>query len=197
MIENVVFDLGNVLFKFNGMEVVKIFNNGKENKHLQDVIFNAWPRRDSGELSDPQFLKLIKPELSKEEYIVAKKIICGWIDILEYDQKVLDTIKKLKEKNIKIYAISNIPLDFAKRFKTIDEFKDFDGAIFSSKELLMKPDIRIFELAIKKFKINPNNSIYIDDKQENVNSACLCGFKGIVFENNIDEIYESIQKYEK
>ena len=155
MIESVVFDLGNVLFEFNGQKIVTRFNGGRYNEHLYDVIFTNWPKRDSGELSNEQFLELIKPKLNKEEYIVATKIIHNWIDILEYDQKVLEVIKKLKERKIRIYALSNIPIDFVNRFEKIEELKVFDGAIFSSKELLMKTYKRIFELTIKRFGIDP------------------------------------------
>lgn len=193
MIKNFVFDLGNVLFKFDSKEIVIRFNNGKYSEHLHQIIFSNWYKFDSGELNNETFLDYIKNDLNGDEYQVAKTLLDNWIDHLKYDQRVIDVIKKLKKDNFKIYAISNIPIDFVNRFKTIKELDDIEDVIFSSIEHLMKPNKRIFKRAITKFKINPIETIYIDDYKENVDSAILCGFKGIVYKNNIDEIYEMIK----
>ena len=191
-IKNAIFDLGNVLFRFDGKELIAHFDDGKYSEHLFPILFNNWHKRDRGELSDEEFLEVIQADLNEDERQIAKRLLDHWIDCLEYDRKVLDVIAKLRRAHIKVFAISNIPADFAHRFKSIEALKDIEDAIFSSTEHLMKPDQRIFERAITKFKINPQETLYIDDHEENVKAAMLCGFKGVVYKNNIDEIYGMI-----
>ena len=44
---------------------------------------------------------------------------------------------------------------------------------------MVKPDKEIYLLAIKKFKLDPNQTVFIDDKIENINAAKNLGFKTI------------------
>ena len=57
--------------------------------------------------------------------------------------------------------------------------KDFDGMIISGDIKLVKPDKKIFELAIDKFNLTPNETIFIDDRIENINSAQNLNFKTV------------------
>ena len=60
-----------------------------------------------------------------------------------------------------------------KKFHFLRSFKDI---IVSGKEKLIKPDPEIFNLAIKRFKIKPNETIFIDDNINNIISAKKMNF---------------------
>ncbi len=184
--------MGEVIFPFDSRSYVRAFNNGEFNEHLHSVLFSGWTERDGGEITNRAFLKSIKDRLSKDEYVLAKKILTGWISVINYNQDVIDVINQLKENGKKIFIVSNMPQDYAKAFKRIKVLKNVDDAIFSSKVHLLKPDKRIFLLAVKKFKINPEESLFIDDREDNVNSAESCGFHGMVFKNNTEDILKRI-----
>ena len=47
----------------------------------------------------------------------------------------------------------------------------FDGLLISGEDKLMKPDFAIYELAIKRFNLVPTETVFIDDKLENINAA--------------------------
>ena len=49
--------------------------------------------------------------------------------------------------------------------------KLFDGMLISGEDKLMKPDSAIYELAINRFNLNPNETVFIDDKLENIQAA--------------------------
>ena len=197
MIKNVVFDLGNVLFKFDSKALIKSFNKGKYNKKIDDVLFGNWSIRDKGEITDGQFISLIEKQLNEEEMAISKNILKNWISCLKFDNKVLSMISDLKNHKINIFVLSNIPLDFAKSYKEISELKDVDDALFSSQVNLLKPDIKIFKKAIEKFGINPKDSVYIDDLKSNVIVAKNLGFKGYIYKSNIRKIYNKIIKENK
>ena len=44
----------------------------------------------------------------------------------------------------------------------------FDGLLISGEDKLMKPDLAIYELAINRFNLNPKETVFIDDKLENI-----------------------------
>jgi HAD superfamily hydrolase (TIGR01509 family) len=73
--------------------------------------------------------------------------------------------------------------DVTKRY---DSFQYFDGGIISCKEKLMKPEKEIYDKLIEKYKINPKESIFIDDTKVNVESAKKLGFEAILFTNSKD-----------
>ena len=49
--------------------------------------------------------------------------------------------------------------------------KLFDGLLISGEDKLMKPSAAIYELAINRFKLIPNETVFIDDKLENIEAA--------------------------
>ena len=63
-----------------------------------------------------------------------------------------------------------------------NEFKNlFDVFIESRNVKLRKPDVRIFELALKELKIeNPEETVFLDDIGRNLKSAASLGIKTIL-----------------
>jgi len=43
--------------------------------------------------------------------------------------------------------------------------------LISGEDKLMKPDAAIYELAINRFKLTPNETVFVDDKLENIEAA--------------------------
>lgn len=61
--------------------------------------------------------------------------------------------------------------------------KYFDATIFSCAEKTMKPERKIYLIALDRLEVKPQESIFIDDKPEYVEGAIRVGINGIVFEN--------------
>ncbi len=47
----------------------------------------------------------------------------------------------------------------------------------------MKPDPAIYELALRKLGVRPDEAIFVDDTSTNVEAAQRLGLRGIVFRN--------------
>jgi len=58
----------------------------------------------------------------------------------------------------------------------------FDELIFSAEVGLVKPDRRIYELALERLQVQPVEAIFIDDIPRNVEAAQAIGIAGIRFE---------------
>ena len=76
-----------------------------------------------------------------------------------------------------VFALTNWSAEtFPVALKKFDFLRSFKDIIVSGKEKLIKPDPKIFNLAIKRFKIKPNETIFIDDNINNIISAKKMNF---------------------
>ncbi|TSC60542.1 MAG: putative hydrolase of the HAD superfamily [Parcubacteria group bacterium LiPW_15] len=66
-------------------------------------------------------------------------------------------------------------------------YRDFDALEISCDDGLKKPDKKCFMSILEKLKVKPEDSVFIDDKQENL------GMKSLIFKNN-EQFFEEIKK---
>ena len=58
----------------------------------------------------------------------------------------------------------------------------------SSDVKMIKPNPAIYEYILKTYNLNPEESIFIDDVEANVEAAKAAGINGFVFQNNYEEL---------
>lgn len=96
-------------------------------------------------------------------------------------KKVITLVRLLKDKEMKLAALSNTIEEHAMYLATMGIYDEFDELIFSYKVGVRKPDPGIFQIAVEKLGIRYNEAIYVDDLQENVDAAKKLGMHGILF----------------
>jgi HAD superfamily hydrolase (TIGR01509 family) len=100
--------------------------------------------------------------------------------IIGTHQENINLALQLQKMGYPIYLLSNFPGDQFEKYRLQNSFIDqFDDRIISGDVGLAKPDKKIYELAIKKFNLVPENSLFIDDKIENIKGAESVGIKTI------------------
>ena len=58
----------------------------------------------------------------------------------------------------------------------------------------MKPEERIYRIALQQLDVNPQEAIFIDDRQENIEGANNLGIHTILFETP-QQLNEELKKY--
>lgn len=99
------------------------------------------------------------------------------------DKRLLAFIDEHKATH-KIGMISNVGKGFIERMfvaKPANEY--FDSIILSSDVGLVKPDVRIYELAALKLGVKPEECVFIDDLVKNAEGARQAGMKAITYKN--------------
>ena len=177
-----LFDLGGVFFDWDPDHFYKnVFENIEEREFfLAEVCNDQWNvQQDAGRSIVEAELELIPkfPHYEKEikmYYKNHRKMIRGVFE------ESVDILKKLKDKNYKCYVLSNWSAEtFAGMIDDYTFLKLFDGLLISGEDKLIKPDHAIYQLARDRFNLNPEETVFIDDKQENIEAAKGLDFKTI------------------
>ena len=93
-------------------------------------------------------------------------------------------LSELKEKGVLLYILSNWSAEtYPIAEERFDFLSWFDGKIISGEAGIVKPDLKIYKLLINRYDLNPQHTIFIDDKEENIRAAELLGIHGIHFQN--------------
>lgn len=188
MINNIIFDLGRVLINWEPEKYMKKVFDENTTSFLLEKIFNTndWNLMDKGVIDEKTLWenKLNQyPEYKKEIEHMKNKVL----DLLTPIEENAKLLYILKEKGYNLYILSNFSkIAFQKVYEKYDFFKLFDGMIISSHVKSIKPEDEIYKILIEKYKINPAESLYIDDKIENIKTGEKFGFKTIHLEKPED-----------
>lgn len=96
---------------------------------------------------------------------------------------VLSMLRELKRKG-GVYLLSNAQSCFTlEEIRLLGLYPMFDGIIISSDTGAKKPSQKIFEIAFQRFKITPENSVYVgNDMHDDVLGASSVGMKTVYIE---------------
>lgn len=81
------------------------------------------------------------------------------------------------------YALSNLPAEKWPPLKRMYPFlEQLDAAVITGEEGIIKPDPRIYEITRARISTPAEDTLFIDDRAENVEAGRAAGFQGLVFE---------------
>lgn len=202
MIKNIIFDIGNVILNFNLDEILpKFTKNIEEQKFILDNIINSpewlgYALIDTGYINKEDAIEIVK---DRTNHINDKIISDFWNNYNDYalvNDDIIKLIKKLKQNNYKIYLLSNINHYTHDYIKKSSLFDIVDGFVLSYIEHKIKPFNSIYNTMINRYNLNPNESLFIDDKEENVNTANRLGILGKKVEpDNYNSVIELLKEY--
>ncbi|NJX14977.1 HAD family hydrolase [Tamlana crocina] len=180
MIKALVFDFGNVFINLDieGAQKLALEKFSMENLSEDILAFNSL--YEQGLMSTEEFLASYQenfPQYSNEDL----KYIWNFM-LKDFPKHRLDFIKKLKDDGqFQLILLSNtndLHISWIKEnVSFFNEFKDCFDAFYLSHEInLVKPNPNIFEFVLKENQLEPNQCLFIDDNQSNIESANNLGF---------------------
>lgn len=184
----VVFDLGNVLFTFSVERAfdywaAKTGENSRKLKSLfiHDEMYNL---HEKGTISSSQYYEHVISML--ELNISEKDFMDGWDSIL-LDPIIpsFEAARKIKDKGFLTAVLSNTnyPHTVILKEKYGYLFESFNGVFFSNEIGFRKPERESYMHVLDSLKINPEESLMIDDLKENIEGASDAGMKIIHLED--------------
>ena len=87
-------------------------------------------------------------------------------------------VRVLKNKGYRLFGLTNWSAEtFPIAYNRYTVFREFEDIVVSGEVKLIKPDPAIFQLALDRFGINPEETLFIDDNIKNVETAISLGFQ--------------------
>ena len=100
-----------------------------------------------------------------------------------YFEGTLDIVRQLHAAKFPLFILSNWAEDTWVRVEKEMTFLGyFQDRIISGQVGIAKPDRAIFKMAQERFQIDPKTTLFIDDAQENIDTAIAADFEAVLFE---------------
>ena len=199
MIKNYIFDFGNVITEFIPEKLAEPYIEDKSTlKTVCDVVFDRlyWDKLDVGTITESEVKNAFSDRLPNELYDTACSVFDNWINHLTPIKGICDLIAELKNKNSKLYLLSNISVRFSNEYKNVSWIKDlfelFDGMVFSGTIGLVKPGKDIFEYVLNEFNLKADECLFIDDSLKNIHGAEQMGINGYLFDGDTEKLHNFI-----
>jgi glucose-1-phosphatase len=189
VIDTVISDLGQVLVFFDnrlffdrmarasGRPAEEIRRVTHENRSLLD-------RFDTGRITPEEFYRAAVAALGVK--IGYDDFFAAYNDVFSLNRPALAVLSKLKPK-YKLVLVSNTdPMRYAFIERRFPELLIFDAYVLSFRSGAMKPDAAVYREALVRVAARPENALFIDDLEENINGAERLGIRGLLFKREAD-----------
>ena len=196
MIRNIVFDMGNVLLWFDPERFMDHEGiTGKQDREIirRELFRSAeWAQMDLGVLTEQEAEKLILPRIPEKLRTNVSNLLFHWPDSRETVPGMEDLLRRLKEAGYSLYLLSNASIMQHEYWPRFQMSTLFTGKLISCDEGIVKPDPRIYGRFTEKFGLNPGECLFIDDQPINIAAAVNCGWSGIVFHGDAEELKKKL-----
>jgi 2-haloacid dehalogenase len=184
MVKNIVFDFGGVLVDWNRKYVYdEYFGDLKKSQwFLDNVCTLEWNNiLDGGTSFDDAIADLTRQFPEYSEAIALYKT--RYFDMLNGQiPGMYEVLADLKARGVPMYGLTNWSQPvFNTVRRTYPVFDLLDGIVVSSEEKVTKPDPRLYQILFDRYSIRPEESVFIDDRIENVHGAEAVGMQAIHF----------------
>jgi len=199
-IRAVIFDFGGVLVRMvDDRPRLKLANQlGVTLTRIDHLVFfsESAQKASLGEISVGQHWEAVQGALGIHPQDMPAFLEQYW-SADDVNWSLLDVIRRLRP-HYKVGLLSNAWDDMRQMLHerwNIDVL--FDELIISAEVKMMKPDARIFHLAVNRLGVHPPDAVLIDDIAENVEAARREGLYAILYHDTqqaIDELNEYLSQ---
>lgn len=183
--KNIVFDLAGVVFARNPERFPK------ELEEFFSFVFTTpdggvpkfWSDYDRGTRSVDEVAEAVAEyrQCTVEE---AKR---NMLLAIEYQEEVAPTarlIPELKEAGYRVLVLSNMSKEYIEFLRRMPVYQHLTEEVISCEVGLVKPEREIYELLLSRYSLHPEETIFVDDRVENVDAAAEMGITPFLFDRH-------------
>ncbi len=195
--KNIVFDFGGVLIDWNPRYLYrKIFSSTEEMEwFLNNICTPEWNSRQDAGRSFAQGISELKAKYPRysaqidDYYLRWEEMLGGLI------KGSVEIMKELYDQGYRIYGLTNWSAETISLAK--DRYNFFpllSGLVVSGEEKTIKPDSTLYKILLERYRLDPAETLFIDDKTENTIAAAKLGMKTIDFHSPVQLRLELVRK---
>ena len=184
MITTAVFDLGGVLIEWDPRHLYRdVFDSDDEMERvLAEVCTWEWHHRHDAGVPFAESIPALAAAFPTHAELI-RMWDTRYMEMIPGEVAgTVDVLRDLRAGGTRLLALTNMPEEvdgpLRERFEW---FSLFDGVVVSGVERVVKPDPAIFRILVDRFEVDPAATVFVDDREENVEAARALGFEGIVF----------------
>ncbi|WP_347050005.1 HAD family hydrolase [Flavobacterium olei] len=180
MIDTIIFDFGDIFINLDKQGTISGFQNlGMKEwiSEFDELNFSF----EVGAISPEDFIGGFQKQLPNAS---TEEILKAWNTVLaDFPLYRLEFLQELSKK-YRLFLLSNTDSIHIKTFEEKsgpsfyqDFYNCFEKVYFSFDLGMRKPDPKIYQYLIDKHNLVPENTLFVDDKKENTDSAAALGIK--------------------
>ena len=183
-IDTIFFDWGGVVANDPGDDFLGqlLKNIGATDEQIAAIFETYMKRFMRGQITEQEYWQKIKrnfelsiPDTISDEFMKWNGLIAN--------QAILDLISELRQNGLKVAILSNVIEPTYNVLKKAGYYDLFDETIASCKVGFAKPEREIYQISLNKLGKTADKSLFIDDKQWNLDPASQMGFSVVLAEN--------------
>lgn len=198
MVKNIVFDMGNVLLRFDRDYFLDAAGvEGEDRKILMNNVYLSveWARMDRGSMTEVEAAASMCRHIPERLHEKAHLLVDRWDRPILPVEDMASLVRELKAAGFGIYLLSNASYRQHEYWPRIPGSEYFDGTLISADVKYVKPEPEIYRLLYKKYGLIPEECVFIDDSVANIEGAERTGMPGIVFHGDAAELREKLRSF--
>lgn len=183
-IQYIAFDLGRVIVDWNPDYLfASLFDDRARRQYmLETVVTLDWIEEvDRGK---PLHQAVEERKSLYPEYAIELDAYgARWLETIpRLIDGTVDIKNQVEAKGYKTYALSNFGTDtYADAVEVFPVLAEFEGAVISGHEGYIKPEPEIYQILLDRYKLVPEQLLFIDDRADNVAQAHKLGIQAVQF----------------
>lgn len=183
-IKNIVFDFGGVLVDWNSRYYYRgYFNDDSRMEYfLANICTDEWNLENDRGRSYAEGVAQLT-DLHPEFREAIEMFPVHWGEMLRGEKpESVALLRSLKDEGYRLYGLTNWSAEnIHVAFERFDFLSLLEGTVVSGIEKEVKPEPQIYRILLDRYALKPGQTVFIDDKEANVETARRLGMHGIVF----------------
>ena len=183
-VQNVIFDLGGVLLNWDVDAIIAaVFEQTDARSTVKRTVFDHpdWLAMDRGTLPEDEAVQRFARRAGQPVDSM-EKLMDQVRASLTPKPDTLALLEELDGRGVPLYCLSNMhERNIAYLRERYDFFSHFRGIVISAHVELIKPEPGIFEHLLFTYRLDPAQSVFVDDHPANVDGARAVGLQAVLF----------------
>lgn len=194
---NIVFDMGNVLTIYDQTDYIREYVDTKEALDIikkQVCASVEWICMDRGTMTDEEAVSSICRRVPENLHRAVESFIREFRIKQEPNPPMENLIRRLKKAGYGLYLMSNTSHRFRRFSKNILSISYMNGIWISCERGYLKPEKEAYIDFFQYMDLEPEECFFVDDSPANIEAGMRFGMKGCVYHQDIEELERNLKE---